>query len=222
MDSVSKTIWPKCQRCFGTATKSRRQTPLFGWSRGTVRRNGRLVPLPHRLAECAEKRRVGHFVRRSLGISKRPYLGLTMVNSGTLLNKCSYSRRRIVSGSTQRTSDHRSLIRSGGVDTLNATPPKARCQLTCGASRSLPRARGAVFRTHFCPFPDELTYRMLSLTTVKGDVVLDPLAGIGSVPAMAAAMDRVGYGLELTSAYVQVYEHAARSAKDFLARLWRR
>ena len=50
---------------------------------------------------------------------------------------------------------------------------------------------------------------MLSLTTVEGDVVLDPLAGVGSVPAMAEAMGRVGYGLELTVAYKQFYEHIA-------------
>ena len=72
-------------------------------------------------------------------------------------------------------------------------------------------------RTHFCPFPEELTYRMLSLTTVEGDVVLDPLAGVGSVPAMAEAMGRVGYGLELTVAYKQFYEHIATSADSFLS-----
>ena len=48
---------------------------------------------------------------------------------------------------------------------------------------------------------------------------MDPLAGIGSVPAMAEAMGRVGYGLELTPKYARTYGVAARSAKDFLARL---
>ena len=72
-------------------------------------------------------------------------------------------------------------------------------------------------RTHFCPFPEELTYRMLSLTTARGDVVLDPLAGIGSVPAMAEAMGRAGYGLELTVGYKQFYDHTARSADSFLS-----
>ena len=72
-------------------------------------------------------------------------------------------------------------------------------------------------RTHFCPFPEELTYRMLSLTTVAGDVVLDPLAGVGSVPAMAEAMGRVGYGLELTAGYKRFYQHVAKSAETFLS-----
>ena len=77
----------------------------------------------------------------------------------------------------------------------------------------------AGIRTHFCPFPEELTYRMLSLTTAEGDLVLDPLAGIGSVPAMAEAMGRVGYGLELTAEYAHSYEGVARSAEVFLDRL---
>ena len=72
-------------------------------------------------------------------------------------------------------------------------------------------------RTHFCPFPEELTYRMLSLTTDQGNVVLDPLAGVGSVPAMAEAMQRVGYGLELTPSYKLIYNDVAKSAGTFLA-----
>ena len=72
-------------------------------------------------------------------------------------------------------------------------------------------------RTHFCPFPEELTYRMLSLTTDPGDVVLDPLAGVGSVPAMAEAMQRVGYGIELTPRYKAIYGDVAKSAEAFLA-----
>ena len=48
---------------------------------------------------------------------------------------------------------------------------------------------------------------------------MDPLAGIGSVPAMAEAMGRVGYGLELTAEYADSYERVARSAEVFLDRL---
>ena len=57
---------------------------------------------------------------------------------------------------------------------------------------------------------------MLSLTTVPGDVVLDPLAGIGSVPAMAEAMGRVGYGVELVERYNKHYEHTVKSAETFI------
>lgn len=55
---------------------------------------------------------------------------------------------------------------------------------------------------HLCPFPHELTYRLIALSTDPGDVVLDPFAGVGSVPAMAIAMGRTGYGLELNKDYV--------------------
>ncbi len=60
---------------------------------------------------------------------------------------------------------------------------------------------------------------MIALTTVEGDAVLDPLAGVGSVPAMAEAMGRVGYGLDLTAGYVQVYDRMVQSAKRFLSRM---
>jgi len=59
--------------------------------------------------------------------------------------------------------------------------------------------------SHACPFPYELTFRMLSLVTVEGEPVLDPFAGIGSVPAMANAMGRLGCGLELSPRYVDQY-----------------
>lgn len=55
---------------------------------------------------------------------------------------------------------------------------------------------------HLCPFPHELTHRLISLGTDPGDVVLDPFAGVGSVPAMAMAMGRIGYGVELKEDYV--------------------
>ena len=59
---------------------------------------------------------------------------------------------------------------------------------------------------HLCPFPNELTFRMISLTTEKDDVVLDPFAGIGSVPAMAEVMGRTGVGLDISQRYVDQFE----------------
>ena len=75
----------------------------------------------------------------------------------------------------------------------------------------------AGIRTHFCPFPEELTYRVISLTTVQGDTVLDPLAGIGSVPAMAQAMGRIGYGIELSEEYAAQYQGTRDAASMFLS-----
>jgi len=58
---------------------------------------------------------------------------------------------------------------------------------------------------HSCPFPHELTYRMVSVITEVGDLVLDPFAGVGSVPALSQAMGRPGYGLDLSPGYVAQY-----------------
>ena len=72
---------------------------------------------------------------------------------------------------------------------------------------------------HLCPFPDELTFRMISLTTAKGDLILDPFAGIGSVPAMAEVMGRHGIGLDISRGYVDQFEATReRTRRWFLRR----
>ena len=74
-------------------------------------------------------------------------------------------------------------------------------------------------RGHLCPFPDELTFRMISLTTEEGDVILDPFAGIGSVPAMAEVMGRAGIGLDISQNYVDEFEATrARTHEWFVHR----
>jgi DNA modification methylase len=59
---------------------------------------------------------------------------------------------------------------------------------------------------HACPFPQGLVARIIDLTTDRGDIVLDPFAGIGTVPAQAAAMGRRGYGVELSPKHVKIFE----------------
>lgn len=61
-------------------------------------------------------------------------------------------------------------------------------------------------RLHFCPLPEELVARCIELTTDKGDLVLDPFAGIGTVPAQAEAMGRLGRGVELNPAFIEIFE----------------
>lgn len=68
---------------------------------------------------------------------------------------------------------------------------------------------------HLCPFPHELTFRMISLTSEPGDLVLDPFAGVGSVPAMAAAMGRLGYGLELAQRYVDRFPGTLEQTREW-------
>jgi DNA modification methylase len=65
---------------------------------------------------------------------------------------------------------------------------------------------------HACPFPQDLVARFLELTTDKGDVVLDPFAGIGTVPAQAAAMGRMGYGVELNPENVRAFNERVLSS----------
>lgn len=59
---------------------------------------------------------------------------------------------------------------------------------------------------HFCPLPPALVARCIELTTDKGDLVLDPFAGIGTVPAQAEAMGRQGRGVELNRAFIEIFE----------------
>jgi DNA modification methylase len=68
---------------------------------------------------------------------------------------------------------------------------------------------------HFCPLPAELVRRCIDLTTDAGDVVFDPFAGIGTVPAQAEAMGRVGLGTELNERFVEIFEKKTRP--EFLA-----
>jgi DNA modification methylase len=59
---------------------------------------------------------------------------------------------------------------------------------------------------HFCPFPQELVRRCIDLTTDEGDLVVDPFAGTGTVPAQATVMNRRGMGTELNSEFAELFE----------------
>ena len=72
--------------------------------------------------------------------------------------------------------------------------------------------------SHLCPFPHELTFRMISLTSEPGDLVLDPFAGIGSVPAMANAMGRFGYGLEIAQRYVDRFPETESQTREWFSK----
>ena len=58
---------------------------------------------------------------------------------------------------------------------------------------------------HICPLQLEVIQRCIELWTNPGDIVLDPFAGIGSVPYVAVTMGRRGIGVELKESY---YEQA--------------
>lgn len=54
---------------------------------------------------------------------------------------------------------------------------------------------------HICPLQLEVIQRCVELWTNQGDIVLDPFAGIGSVPYVAVTMGRRGIGIELKDSY---------------------
>jgi len=57
--------------------------------------------------------------------------------------------------------------------------------------------------THPCPVPEKLIKRIITLTALPGDTIIDPFAG--SLTTLKAAQD-LGYqsiGCELSAAYIQ-------------------
>ena len=52
--------------------------------------------------------------------------------------------------------------------------------------------------------PEELVRRIVGVSSNPGDTVLDPFAGSGTIPAVAASMGRVGLGIELNHEYVEI------------------
>lgn len=65
---------------------------------------------------------------------------------------------------------------------------------------------GDSYIRHFCPLPNELVARIIQITTEKGDVVLDPFSGSGTVPTVSKLLDRSYIGFELNSDYVAMFE----------------
>lgn len=67
-------------------------------------------------------------------------------------------------------------------------------------------ARGEKDEKHICPLQLDVIERCIELWTNPDDIVLDPFAGIGSVPYQAVKMGRRGLGVELKEEY---YRQAA-------------
>lgn len=62
-------------------------------------------------------------------------------------------------------------------------------------------ARDEKDEKHICPLQLDVIERCIDLWTNPGDIVLDPFAGIGSVPYQAVLMGRRGLGVELKDSY---------------------
>jgi DNA modification methylase len=72
---------------------------------------------------------------------------------------------------------------------------------------------------HFCPFPLAMVARMILLTTPRGGVVLDPFAGTGVVPSVAAFLGRRGLGFDVNGEYVRAFEDSGHEALLKAARI---
>lgn len=59
---------------------------------------------------------------------------------------------------------------------------------------------------HFCPLPEGLVQRIISLATDEGDTVLDPFSGSGTVLAQAEFMKRNYVGFELNKSYIEMFK----------------
>jgi len=64
---------------------------------------------------------------------------------------------------------------------------------------------------HPVPFPLELPRRCIKLFSFPGDVIYDPFSGSGTTVVAAAALGRVGIGIDIDPAYCEV---AKKRIKD--------
>lgn len=64
-------------------------------------------------------------------------------------------------------------------------------------------ARAEKDERHICPLQLDVIQRCIELWTNPNDIVLDPFAGIGSVPYVALTMGRRGIGIELKQSYFE-------------------
>lgn len=56
-------------------------------------------------------------------------------------------------------------------------------------------------RKHLCPLQIDVVERLITRYTNDGEIILDPFAGIFTVPYMAIKMNRIGIGIELSEEY---------------------
>lgn len=80
-------------------------------------------------------------------------------------------------------------------------------------------ARDEKDEKHICPLQLDVIERCIDLWTNPDDIVLDPFAGIGSVPYQAVIMGRRGLGVELKDSYfAQAINNMELAAADYGAK----
>lgn len=58
-------------------------------------------------------------------------------------------------------------------------------------------------QNHICPLPFDIVERTIKLYSNEGDLILDPFAGLFTVPYLAIKYGRIGYGVELNPRYFE-------------------
>ena len=56
---------------------------------------------------------------------------------------------------------------------------------------------------HLCPMQFDFADRVIAQFSMKGEVVFDPFAGLGTVALSAVKLGRYGHGIELSPMYLQ-------------------
>jgi len=54
---------------------------------------------------------------------------------------------------------------------------------------------------HVCPLQIDIVERLIERFSEPGELILDPFAGLGTVPFVSLRMGRRGYGIELSPSY---------------------
>ena len=67
---------------------------------------------------------------------------------------------------------------------------------------------------HICPLPFDIVERVIRLYSNEGDIVVDPFAGLFTVPYTAIKMHRFGYGIELNSSYFSAGVHYCKQIEE--------
>ena len=56
---------------------------------------------------------------------------------------------------------------------------------------------------HPCPIPYELVYRLIAITSMKNDTIIDPFAGSGTIIKAAYDLERKAIGYEVDKSYAE-------------------
>lgn len=68
------------------------------------------------------------------------------------------------------------------------------------------RGWGDSKQNHLCPFPFSLVEKIISIASDKGDLVLDPFAGSGSVLCISCMMERNSVGIDVNKEYKTLFK----------------